>query len=511
MLNIFKQFSPRWLWLFIIFNLVSAPVWAQALSAPFRVNAYVLGNQYISDVASGATGDSIVVWKDYARGGYSFMQRFNINGTPLQFDDWYLGYNIISVAVDGRGNYIAVRSGFDGSGNGVFATVYSRSGSILISEFRVNDSTAGDQNSPSVAMNANGNFVVSWTNSSDSNGNAAVYTKRFSSTGLPLGSQVRVSNAAYRRQYNMGIGIDGSGGFASTWYHWISGTNNIDTWARRYNPAGQPVTSQTRTNSYTPHVQIGSDIAMADDGSYVVTWESYGQDGDEWGVFGQRFNALGSRLGSEFQVNTITSGHQQLAKVAMTGNGKFVVAFQHDNRANDPASKLSIYAREYGADGQAMGAAFQVSDPAIGTALWPKVGIDNNDNYFIGWQHYDNATGDYDIYARRYHMDSPTPVLTNGVPVNNLSGTAGSWQFFQITVPAGQSLLDIQMTGPALGDADLYVRYGSPPSYTSWDYRPYLFGNNERVSVASPTAGEWYIGVNGYQSFDNVSLSATYQ
>lgn len=511
MADICKSFGHRSLWLFVLINLVSLSAWAQTLSPPFRVNGYTPGNQYISDVASGANGDSIAIWKDNARGGYTFMQRFDVNGRPLQFGDWYIGYNIKGIAADGRGNYVTVRSGFDGSGNGVFASVYSRAGSILVYDFRVNDSTTGDQDGPSVAMNANGNFVISWTNFADSSGKPAVYVKRFTSTGQPLGPQVRISSSTYGPQYNMGVGIDANGGFAATWYHWAWGTNVLDTWSRRYNAAGLPVTGQTRANSYTPDVQVGSDIAMADDGSYVVVWESYGQDGDQWGVFGQRFNALGGRVGTEFQVNTLTAGSQQLAKVAMTGSGKFVVVFLNDNRINDPAMILTIFAREYGADGQALAVEFPVSDPSIGKAYWSHVGIDNNDNYFVGWQHYDLTTGDPDIYARRYRMDSPIPALANGIPVNNLSGTIGSWQYFKIIVPAGQNLLDIQMTGPALGDADLYVRNGNPPSGATWDYRPYLVGNNERVGVANPASGEWYIGINGYENFDNVSISATYQ
>lgn len=99
--------------------------------------------------------------------------------------------------------------------------------------------------------------------------------------------------------------------------------------------------------------------------------------------------------------------------------------------------------------------------------------------------------------------------LSNGVPVTGLSGTAGSWKYFKITVPASQTQLQIVMSG-GTGDADLYVKRGAQPTSTSYDYRPYLTGNNETVTVTNPVSGDWYIGINGYTSYSGVTLKATY-
>jgi len=76
-------------------------------------------------------------------------------------------------------------------------------------------------------------------------------------------------------------------------------------------------------------------------------------------------------------------------------------------------------------------------------------------------------------------------------------------------VPAGATSLKFAISG-GTGDADIYVKYGSAPTTSSYDYRPYLNGNNETVN-ATPKAGTWYVMINGYQSFSGVSLVATYQ
>jgi vibriolysin len=102
-----------------------------------------------------------------------------------------------------------------------------------------------------------------------------------------------------------------------------------------------------------------------------------------------------------------------------------------------------------------------------------------------------------------------TTTLSNGVAVTGLSGSSGSWKNFKITVPSGQTQLQIVMSG-GTGDADMYVKRGAIPTSTVYDYRPYLTGNNETVTVTNPVAADWYISLNGYTSYASVTLKATY-
>jgi hypothetical protein len=56
---------------------------------------------------------------------------------------------------------------------------------------------------------------------------------------------------------------------------------------------------------------------MDADGDFVVTWQSYGQDGDADGIYAQRYNALGVPQGGEFRVNSTTANFQTTPSVAM--------------------------------------------------------------------------------------------------------------------------------------------------------------------------------------------------
>jgi vibriolysin len=99
--------------------------------------------------------------------------------------------------------------------------------------------------------------------------------------------------------------------------------------------------------------------------------------------------------------------------------------------------------------------------------------------------------------------------LSNNQTLTGLSGATGSFTNYKITVPAGQTQLKITMSG-GTGDADLYVKRGAQPTLTVYDYRPYLTGNNETVTVTNPAAGDWYISLNGYAAYSGVSLNANY-
>jgi vibriolysin len=99
------------------------------------------------------------------------------------------------------------------------------------------------------------------------------------------------------------------------------------------------------------------------------------------------------------------------------------------------------------------------------------------------------------------------PYLSNGQTVT-ASGATGSLQYWRVNTPAGKTLT-ITITG-GTGDADLYTRFGSRPTTSSYLCRPYKDGNEEVCTVTSTSAGDYYIMLRGYSAFSGVSLKASY-
>lgn len=105
--------------------------------------------------------------------------------------------------------------------------------------------------------------------------------------------------------------------------------------------------------------------------------------------------------------------------------------------------------------------------------------------------------------------DGGTPPDGGGATFPNLSATSGQWLRGSYQIPSGVSSVTFQISG-GTGDADLYVRYGSQPSTTAYDCRPYLNGNNEVCTINNPQAGTWHVGIRAYSAFSGVTFSYQY-
>src|SRR5690606_7448022 len=66
------------------------------------------------------------------------------------------------------------------------------------------------------------------------------------------------------------------------------------------------------------------------DGGFVAFWHSGFQDGSGIGIYGQRFDATGLKVGPEFRVNTTTAGAQVAPAATLLSDGGFVVLFEHE-------------------------------------------------------------------------------------------------------------------------------------------------------------------------------------
>lgn len=97
--------------------------------------------------------------------------------------------------------------------------------------------------------------------------------------------------------------------------------------------------------------------------------------------------------------------------------------------------------------------------------------------------------------------------LTNGVAKTNLgSSTELS---FTMEVPAGATELNFDMAG-GTGDADLYVKFGSAPTTSSYNCRPYKGGNTESCPIANVQAGTYHVKMIAYSAFTGVSLTGSF-
>ncbi len=98
----------------------------------------------------------------------------------------------------------------------------------------------------------------------------------------------------------------------------------------------------------------------------------------------------------------------------------------------------------------------------------------------------------------------PTTDLEKGVAVS-VSGATNSETNFKYTTPSDVETVTFNMSGGS-GDADLYVKFGSAPTTSSYDCRPYAGGNTEECDFPAGQAGDYYVMVRGYSAYSGTSL-----
>ncbi len=102
-----------------------------------------------------------------------------------------------------------------------------------------------------------------------------------------------------------------------------------------------------------------------------------------------------------------------------------------------------------------------------------------------------------------------TTELQNNVGVTGVSAATGADNDYFITVPTGATNLVMSISG-GTGDADLYTKFGSAPTTSSYDCRPYKSGNAESCTVAAPSAGKYYIKAHAYATYSGVTVKASF-
>ena len=93
-------------------------------------------------------------------------------------------------------------------------------------------------------------------------------------------------------------------------------------------------------NTYTSYNQADASIAAEPDGDFVVAWQSFAQDGSLAGVFARRFSSAGQASRPEFPVNTYSSDLQRSPSVAAAATG-FVVTWTSDGQDGNDSGIFS--------------------------------------------------------------------------------------------------------------------------------------------------------------------------
>jgi hypothetical protein len=150
-------------------------------------------------------------------------------------------------------------------------------------------------------------------------------------------------------------------GFVAVWES--DGADGREVTVQRLDDDGDPTGAAFRANQENTGDQQLPDVACRADGSFLVVWESRDQDGDGLGIFARDFAADGTPNGGEFQVNTHTADNQRLPRISICEDGGGIVAWQSFGQDGDG---YGIYSRRFGPDAAVIGGELSVNETTSG-------------------------------------------------------------------------------------------------------------------------------------------------
>jgi hypothetical protein len=423
------------------------------LGGDFRVNTYTQGDQRVPAVSSDSSGNFVVAWSDYAGldgSSYGvFAQRFATSGAPLGSEFRVNTYTTDiqfrpSVLSDGSGNFVVVwESEGDGGGFGVFGQRYVGSGAPLGSAFRLNTYTTFNQSNVSVASDAAGEYVAAWQSSLQDGSGDGIFGQRFVLPPAPLGDEFRINTYTTSFQHTPSVAMDTSGDFVVVWSSDLENSGLLhafDISGQRYNAAGVVLGTEFQVNTFTTGKQDRAAVALASSGAFVVVWTSYDY-GSSSGVFGRRYTSSGAPLGDEFRVNAYTTGIQIRAAVASDSPGNTVVVWSSLGPSQD-GSSYGIYGQRYSSAGALVGDEFRVNTYTTNGQTVPSVASSATGSFVVVWQSQDGSG--YGIWGQRF-ASTGTP-LGDEFRVN--SSTAGHQKNSRVASDAAGDFVVVWESGP---------------------------------------------------------------
>jgi hypothetical protein len=290
--------------------------------------------------------------------------------------------------------------GQDGSNDGVYGQRFDANGNTVDSEFRVNTYRLWSQDEPSITSLPNGGFVVVWSSIEQDGSEYGIFGQRFDSNGNTVGSEFRVNTWTTDNQLYPSITSLSNGGFVVVWHSYLQDGSNTGVYGQRFDANGNTVGSEFQVNTWTTDEQSYPSITPLSNGGFVVVWQSWGQDGSGYGVYGQRFDSNGNKVGSEFQVNTWTTDWQENPSITSLPNGGFVVVWE--GWGGQDGSSWGVFGQRFDSNGNTVGSEFQVNTWTTNDQLWPSITSLPNGGFVVVWHSRYQDGSDYGVYGQRF-------------------------------------------------------------------------------------------------------------
>ncbi len=295
------------------------------------------GSNFAQDpaIAINSSGDFVISWVSDGRNVYarSFYADGTSNQAEVQVSSSVTAENTHpAVAMDDSGDFVIAWDHYDSDNtyaDSILARRYNANVSPKASEFPVSNTGNTQQFNPAIAGTADGSkFAITWQEYRNISKND-IYVSYFDENQGIISATEQVNTYSSNSQERPVIAMDADGDAVISWQSRYQDGSDYGVYARRYNNTGIAIDpAEFKVNTYTSGNQTEPSVAVDSVGDFVIGWRSSEQDGSQASIYAQRYAAAGTPVGTEFKVNTFVQGSQTKPAVGMDNTGNFVFSWQ---------------------------------------------------------------------------------------------------------------------------------------------------------------------------------------
>jgi len=360
-----------------------------------QVNTYTAGNQLNSSITNLSNGNFVISWtSDYAADHPAgmYIQIFDASGGKLgaeTFVDNAFYQNFPITALD-NGGFVISWTGEDEYSAGIFMKKFDASGNELGEKTLVNTNTYDSQSNPSIATLSNGDFVISWDSPWTDSSGLGVCMQRFDANGNKLGVETLVNTYINNAQTKPSVSALNDGGFVISWQSNVQDGSGFGVYIQRFNVNGEKLGTETLVNTYTNNTQYNPTITTLTNG-FMVAWSGQGEVG--YGTFIQQFDDDGNRVGAE---TLIISNIFDMSYPSITAlnDGGFVASWF--------STDYKVYAQRYDSEGYELGTEILLST----NGQTPSITSLDDGNFVVSWTNFGGIDGDgYGAFMQIFNVN----------------------------------------------------------------------------------------------------------
>lgn len=306
---------------------------------------------------------------------------------------------------------------------------------------------------------------------------------------VKIGGESQVNTYSNNDQFEVQLDHDDAGNFVTVWVSDGQLSNGKDIFGQRFDASGNKVGQQFQVNSTVLDDQEFPDVAVDPAGNFVVVWASKNQDGSDYGVYFQRFDNSGNKLGGEVPVNTTTLALQSLPNISMNSSGNFAISW-----ISFLGSSFSdqVMVRTFNSSGIATSLETLVYSAGAGIFVRTDVAIDTRGN--IAVVYHDNGMNGLDCFLHTF--DSLVQPIQSRIKINTYDSVSQDFPVIAMN-PAGEFIvawISGDQDGSSSGIfAQQFTASGTPIGTEIFVNQDYTFSTQTDVDVSMDSLGNFVI------------------